>query len=113
MNLDLKNFHLGSATSSSLQPRSPSLSGFPQAAWSPAYVHHSAIPGMKGNAGDRLGGAGSASTAATARESIPRLTAPFPPRLDFVPAAPPLGGEGDSTDGQGTPSVMSVHSSNK
>ena len=59
-----------------------------------------------------MGGAGSATTAATARESIPRLTAPFPAQLDFVPAPPPLGGEGDSTDGQGTPNVVSVHSFN-
>ena len=36
-----------------------------------------------------LGGAGSATTAALARESIPRPTAPFPAQLDFVPAPPP------------------------
>jgi len=64
---------------------------------------------MKGNAGGHLGGAGSTTNAATARESIPRLTAPFPTQLDFIPAPPSLGGEGDSSDGQGTPSVVSVH----
>ena len=67
---------------------------------------------MKGYAGGHLGGAGSATTAATAREGIPRLTAPFPAQLDFVPAPPPLGEEGDNTDGQGTPNVVSVHSFN-
>jgi len=64
---------------------------------------------MKGNAGGCLGSAGSVTNAATARESIPRLTTPFPAQLDFVPAPPPLGGEGNSTDGPGTPSVVSVH----
>jgi len=44
-----------------------------------------------------------------ARESIPRLSAPFPTQVDFVPAPPPLGGEKGNTDRQGTPSVMSVH----
>ena len=61
-----------------------------------------------------MGGASSATTAAIARESIPRLTAPFPAQLDFVivPAPPPLEGEGASTDGRGTPSVVFVHSFN-
>ena len=67
---------------------------------------------MKGNASGDMGGASSATTAAIARESMPRLTAPFPAQLDFVPAPPPLEGEGDSTEGRGMPSVLFVHSFN-
>ena len=99
MNLDLYNFHLCSTTSFSLQPRPSSLSGFPQSSSDSPDSHHSAIPGLKGNAGGHLGGTGSATTASIARESIPRLTTPFPAQLDFVPASPSLEGEGDSTDG--------------
>ena len=64
----------------------------PQAAWISAGVHHSAIPGMKGNASALLGGAGFAISVATAKESILRLNAPFSAQLDIVPAPPPLGG---------------------
>ena len=46
---------------------------------------------MKGNASGLLGGAGFTTSVATAKESIPRLTAPFPAQLDVVPAPPPLG----------------------
>ena len=90
----------------------PGFLSLPQTAQTPTEADHSAIPGMKGNAGGHLGGASSATTAAIARESIPRLTAPFPAQLDFVPAPPPLEGEGDSTEGRGTPSVVFVHSFN-
>ena len=65
---------------------------------------------MKGNASGLLGHAGFATPVATAKESIPRLTAPFPAQLDVVPAPPPLGGERDSTDGRGSLSVVPVHS---
>ena len=82
----------------------------PQAAWTPAGEHHSAIPGMKGNVSGLLGGAGFVTSVATAKESIPRLTAPFPAQLDIVPAPPPLGGERDSSDGQRLLSVVPVHS---
>ena len=64
---------------------------------------------MKGNASGLLGHAGFATPVATAKESIPRLTAPFPAQLDVVPAPPPLGGERDSTDGRGLLSVVPVH----
>ena len=65
---------------------------------------------MKGNASGLLGGGGSATTVATARESTPRLTAPFPVQLDVVPAPPPLGGERDSTVGRVLLTVEPVHS---
>ena len=57
-----------------------------QAAWTPDDVHLSAIPG------------------------IPRLTAPFPAKLDIVPPPPPLGGERDSTDARGSLRIVPVHS---
>ena len=50
------------------------------------------------------------TSVATAKESIPRLTAPFPAQLDIVPTPPPLGGERDRTDGRGLLSVVPVHS---
>ena len=65
---------------------------------------------MKGNASGLLGGADSATTAATARESIPRPTAPFPAQLNIVPAPPPLGEGRDSTDGRISLTVEPVHS---
>ena len=65
---------------------------------------------MKGNASGLLGDAGFATSVATVKESIPRLTAPFPTQLDVVPTPPPLGGERDSTDGRGSLSVVPVHS---
>ena len=65
---------------------------------------------MKGNPSGLLGGAGFATSAATAKESIPRLTSPFPAQLDIVSAPPPLGGERDSTDGRGSLSVVPAHS---
>ena len=55
---------------------------------------------MKGNASGLLGGAGFTTSVATAKESIPRLTAPFPAQLDVLPTPLPLGGERDNTDGQ-------------
>ena len=61
---------------------------------------HSAIPGIKGNAGGHLGDAGSATIAATKRESIPRLTALFPTQLDLVLTTPPLGERGAVLKGQ-------------
>ena len=64
---------------------------------------------MRGNDSGLLGGAGSTTTVATARESIPRLTAPFLTQLNVVPAPPPLGEERDSTDGRGSLSVVPVH----
>jgi len=67
---------------------------------------------MKGNASGRLGSVGFATSAAIARESIPRPTAPSPALLHFVPAPPPVGEDGDGTEGQATPSIVSVHSSN-
>ena len=60
---------------------------------------------MKGNASSLLGSAGFATSVATAKESILRLTAPFSAQLDVIPAPPPLGGERDSSD-----SVVPVHS---
>ena len=39
-----------------------------------------------------MGDAGFATSVATAKERIPRLTAPFPAQLDVIPAPPPLGG---------------------
>ena len=65
---------------------------------------------MKGNASGLLGGADSATTVATARESIPRPTAPFPAQLNVVPAPPPLGEGRDSTDGRISLTVEPVHS---
>ena len=49
---------------------------------------------MKGNASGLLGGAGFATTVATARETIPRVTASFPAQLDVVPAPPSWGERG-------------------
>ena len=65
---------------------------------------------MKGNASGLLGDAGFVTSVATAKESIPRLTAPFPAQLDIIPAPPPRGGERDSADGRGLLSVVPVHS---
>ena len=64
---------------------------------------------MKGNASGLLGGAGSATTIATVRENIPRLTAPFPAQLDVIPTPPPPGRERNRNDGRGSLSVVPVH----
>ena len=95
MNLDLYNFHLHSSTSSSLLPRSSSLSGLPQSS-SGSLDSRQRTPFChswnEGNASGLLGGAGFATSVAIVKESIQRLTAPFPTQLDVVPTPPPLGG---------------------
>ena len=65
---------------------------------------------MKGNASGLLGGAGSATTVPTARERIPRLTAPFPTQLDIVPTPLPFGEKGTVLMGKVSLSVVPVHS---
>jgi len=41
-----------------------------------------------------------------------KKTAPSPARLNFVLASPPVGEDGDGSEGLASPSVVSVHSSN-
>ena len=70
------------------------------------------MPGIKENASGRSGGVGFATSAAIARESIPRSAAYSPALLNFVLAPPPVGEDGDGSEGLATCSVVSLHSSN-
>ena len=97
MNLDLYSFHLHSSTSSSLLPRSSSLSGFPQCS-SGSLDSRQHTPFWhswnEGKCQRPFGRCRFHHICSNCKGEHTKTDCPFPAQLKIVPAPPPLGEKG-------------------